>query len=165
LFLHLFGIIVFRNYKGFFMKVLLLQNIKNLGKVGEIKDVKDGYGQNFIIKKGLGKLATPSVIKQYQALQKKLKQELEAEILRLKEVAKKIENIKIKVSKKLGANGSLFGALKKEEIVEKLSEQSIEIDKKDIEIEEQIKATGEYDIKIKLGHSINATLKVVVEGE
>lgn len=147
------------------MKVLLLQNIKNLGKVGEIKDVKDGYGQNFIIKKGLGKLATPSVIKQYQALQKKLKQELEAEILRLKEVAKKIENIKIKVSKKLGANGSLFGALKKEEIVEKLSEQSIEIDKKDIEIEEQIKATGEYDIKIKLGHSINATLKVVVEGE
>ncbi|MGP1561365.1 MAG: 50S ribosomal protein L9 [Helicobacteraceae bacterium] len=147
------------------MKVLLLKDVKSLGRAGEIKDVKDGYGQNFIIAKGYGKLATPAVIKQYEAEQRKLKEAKEQEAQDLRALAAKISKASVTITKKLGANGSLFGAIKKEEIADELAKQGIVIDKKDIDLSAQIKATGEYEAKVKLKYSISATLKVSVQGE
>lgn len=147
------------------MKVLLLKDVKSLGRAGEIKDVKDGYGQNFIIAKGYGKLATPAVIKQYEAEQRKIKEAKEQEAQDLRALAAKISKASVTITKKLGANGSLFGAIKKEEIADELAKQGIVIDKKDIDLSAQIKATGEYEAKVKLKYSISATLKVSVQGE
>ncbi|GAX87285.1 large subunit ribosomal protein L9 [Lebetimonas natsushimae] len=150
--------------KGIFMKVLLIKDVKGLGKAGEIKNAKDGYARNYLIPKGFAKLATPEVIKEWEEEQKKKQEELKKEIARLNEIKEKIENTSIVIKHKLGANGQLYGAITNKEVAEKLRENGIDIDKKHIEMQ-QIKTVGEYNIDIKLGHGIHANLKLVVEGE
>ncbi|MDR2080497.1 MAG: 50S ribosomal protein L9 [Campylobacteraceae bacterium] len=148
------------------MKVLLLKDVKGLGKTGEIKEVKDGYGKNFLIGKGFAKLATNDVVRQYEAEQRKKTAEAEAEIEKLKATDKILGNIKLVIKRSLGANGSLFGAITKEEIAKELEIQhKLEIDKKNIEIELPIKSTGIFDIQIKLGHGIHSNLTIEIIGE
>jgi len=147
------------------MKVLLLKDVKSLGRAGEVKEVKEGYGQNFIIAKGFGKLATPDVLKQYEANKKKQAEIEAAELEKLKKLAKDLEATEIKITKKVGANGALFGALKKEDIAEALAAKGIEIDKKHVEIDGHIKNTGLFEISIKLGHGMHPVVKVEVEAE
>jgi len=148
------------------LKVLLIKDVKSLGNKGEIKEVKEGYGQNFLIKNGLAKLATNEVIKKWEAEQKRAEELAKEEMAKLQEVAKTIENIKLTISKKVGANGSLFGAITKEEIAEELlKSKNIELDKKSIEIEHPLKSTGVYEVSIKLGHGIHAKLTIDVAAE
>ena len=148
------------------MKVLLIKDVKSLGKAGEVKEVKPGYGQNFLIKKGFAKPATPEIIAEHEAELKRKAEEEAAEIARLKEMAEKLDKIEIIITKKLGQNGHLFGAVTKDEIAEALKEQhQIEIDKKHITDKTAIKTVGEHDVDLKLGHGIHATLHVDVQGE
>ena len=146
------------------MKVLLIKDVKGLGKAGEIKNAKDGYARNYLIPKGFAKLATDEVIKEWQEEQKRKEEELKKELAKLNELKEKIENTKIVIKHKLGANGHLYGAITNKEIAEYLKEKGIEIDKKNIEMQ-QIKAVGEYSVDVKLGHGIHAKLDLVVEGE
>ena len=148
------------------MRVLLVKDVKNLGKAGEIKEVKDGYGQNFLIKKGFAKSATEVVLKEWEAEQAKIAKQKQDEIDKLNTIKKEIENLKLTIKKKLGANGSLYGAVTKDEIASTLNSlHDIDIDKKSIELKSVIKATGEYDVSIKLGHGIYAKLNVEIVGE
>jgi large subunit ribosomal protein L9 len=148
------------------MKVLLLKDVKGLGKKGEIKEVKDGYGRNFVVGKGYGVHATNDVIKKYEAEQREKAKNEALEIDVLRDNAKKIEELTVSITKKIGANGSLFGAITKEEIAEALNEQhKIDIDKKAIDIKNPIKMTGLFEIDVKLGHGIHSTLKLDVMGE
>jgi large subunit ribosomal protein L9 len=148
------------------MKVLLIKDVKSLGNAGEVKEVKPGYGQNFLIKKGFAKPATPEIIAEHEAELKRKAEEEAAEIARLKEMAEKLDKIEIIITKKLGQNGHLFGAVTKDEIAEALKEQhQIEIDKKHITDKTAIKTVGEHDVDLKLGHGIHATLHVDVQGE
>ncbi len=147
------------------MKVLLVKDVKGLGKTGEIKEVKDGYGQNFLIGKGFAKHATNEVIKKHEASERR-KAEAEAnEVEAMKALSAKLEKLKIVISKKLGNTGHLFGAVTKEEIAHALHEQhGIEIDKKHINHKEALKTTGTHDLDLKLGHGIHATLHVEIKG-
>ncbi|MEY4504749.1 MAG: hypothetical protein RL154_1045 [Pseudomonadota bacterium] len=146
------------------MKVLLTKDVKSLGKAGEIKEVKDGYGNNFLIGKGMAQLATPAVIKQWESKQRQLKEKEAAEIAALNEAAAKLKSVTVKVTHKTGANGALFGAVTKEEIAEALHAQhGIVVDKKSIETDKAIKATGGYTLDLKLGHGIHGVLNLVVE--
>ncbi len=148
------------------MKVLLIKDVKSLGKAGEVKEVKDGYGKNFLIGKGFAKHATPEILAEHEAEQQRLKEELEAEIASLKAMADKLDKCEIIITKKLGSNGHLFGAVTKDEIAAALKEQhSIEIDKKHINEKKAIKTVGEHDVDFKLGHGLHATLHVDVQGE
>jgi len=148
------------------MKVLLIKDIKGLGKTGEIKDVKDGYGKNFLIGKGLAKLATTDVLRQYEAGEKRKAEQEAAAIARLHEISKTLAATTLIIKRSLGANGSLFGAVTKDEIAKELEVQhKIEIDKKHIEIELPIKSTGLFDISIKMGHGIHSNLKIEIVGE
>jgi len=148
------------------MKVLLIKDVKSLGKAGEVKEVKPGYGQNFLIKKGFAKPATPEIIAEHEAELKRKAEEEAAEIARLKEMAEKLDKVEIIITKKLGQNGHLFGAVTKDEIAHALKEQhGIEIDKKHITDKTAIKTVGEHDVDLKLGHGIHATLHVDVQGE
>lgn len=148
------------------MKVLLLKDVKGLGKAGEVKDVKDGYGKNFIIGKGLGKLATNEVLNKWKSEQKAIAQAEKDEIERLKNIAKEFDNLTVKITKKVGANGSLFGAITKDEIANELKEQfKMDIDKKGIDIKNPIKTTGLFELDVKLGHGIHGTLKIDIMGE
>ena len=143
------------------MKVLLIKDVKTLGKAGEIKEVADGYGKNFLIGKGLALQATNEVIAKHNAEQKKLALKEEEEIKAAKELAEKINATKLTIRHKVGANGQLIGSVTNKEISEELEKQfSIMVDKKSIVVDNKLKTIGIYEVSYKLGHSVNATLKI-----
>lgn len=148
------------------MKVLLIKDVKSLGKAGEVKEVKDGYGKNFLIGKGFAKHATEEILTQHKADEAQKAADLADEKSELKAIAEKLDKAEIIITKKLGQNGHLFGAITKDEVAHALQEQhSIEIDKKHITDKVAIKTVGEHDLDLKLGHGIHATLHVDVQGE
>ncbi|XPV69933.1 MAG: 50S ribosomal protein L9 [Halarcobacter sp.] len=147
------------------MKVLLLKDVKGTGKAGEVKDVKDGYGKNFLISKGFALHATDEVIANYEEEQKLIAQKEAEEMAEAKELAEKIESTKLTIKHQLGANGHLIGSVTNKEISEALKEQfDIEIDKKSISLKEKIKAVGIFEVDCKLGHAVHANLKVDIIG-
>ena len=148
------------------MKVLLIKDVKSLGKAGEVKEVKDGYGKNFLIGKGFAKHATAEILAQHKEEEILNAKALEDEIALLKILATKLDKAEIIITKKIGQNGHLFGSITKEEVALALLEQhKIEIDKKHITDKLAIKTVGEHDLDFKLGHGIHATLHVDVQGE
>lgn len=148
------------------MKVLLIKDVKGLGKAGEVKEVKDGYGKNFLIGKGFARHATNDVIKKHAAANRRKAENEVREIEELKQIQKKLESTKVLIRKKLGNTGHLFGSVTKEEIAEALKEQhNIDIDKKHINHKEAIKMVGEHNLDLKLGHAIHATLHLEVVGD
>ena len=148
------------------MKVLLLKDVKGLGKAGEVHEVKDGYGKNFLVGKGLALHATNEILAKHAAQERKRKEEEAQEIADLKALAVKLDKLEIVITKKIGQNNHLFGAVTKDEIAQALQEQhGIEIDKKHIVSKENIKSVGEHDVDFKLGHGLHATLHVDVVGE
>lgn len=147
------------------MKVLLIKDVKALGKAGEIKEVKDGYGQNFLIAKGLAKAATNEVLKQFDAEQRKKAENLRFELANLEKLKDELAKVSLEIKKPVGANGSLFGGVTKDEIATTLKEQSgFELDKKSLECD-TIKTLGLHEISVKLGHSIHASFKLEVKAE
>jgi large subunit ribosomal protein L9 len=148
------------------MKVLLIKDVKTLGKAGEVKEVKDGYGQNFLIAKGFAKHATTEILAQHKEQERIAAENLAKEIASLKELAVKLDKTKIVIAKKLGQNGHLFGSITKDEVAHALLEQhKIEIDKKHITDKILIKSVGDHNLDLKLGHAIHATLHIEVVGE
>ena len=148
------------------MKVLLTKDVKTLGKAGEIKEVADGYGKNFLIGKGLALHATTEVLNRWKAEQKRAAENEAKEIATAKELAEKLNATKLTIKHKIGANGHLIGSVTNKEITESLQQQfSIVIDKKNISVDKKYKSVGIYEVDCKLGHSIHATLKVDIIGE
>ncbi len=146
------------------MRVLLIKDVKNLGKAGEIKEVKDGYGQNFLINKGLAKLATPEVIKEWQEQKAKEAAALAAEVAMLEAYKDKLESHELKIERPkapVGIKGSVTNVIIAQEIKNQLG---IDIDKKDINLKKPIKTEGITNVDVKLGHGIHANLKVNVIG-
>jgi large subunit ribosomal protein L9 len=148
------------------MKVLLTKDVKGVGKAGEIKEVADGYGKNFLVGKGLALTATHEVLKKYESDQRKKAANEAAEIERLNAIKAGLADIKVVITKKLGNTGHLFGSVTKEEIADALQTQhGIEIDKKELDAKHGIKTTGLHDLDLKLGHGIHATLHLEIKGE
>ena len=146
------------------MKVLLIKDVKALGKAGEIKEVKDGYGQNFLIGKGLAKLATPDVVENWKAEQEEMARNLRDELARLEAEKITLEAATIKVEKPLAPVG-IKGSVGNADISQAIAEQyNIELDKKQINLKKAIKSTGTHEVDAKLGHGIHATLNVDVVG-
>ena len=148
------------------MKVLLIKDVKSLGKAGEIKEVADGYGKNFLIGKGLALHATTEVLNRWKSEQKRAAENEAKEIATAKELAEKLNATKLTIKHKVGANGHLIGSVTNKEIAESLEDQfSIMLDKKNISLDKKIKSVGIYEVDCKLGHAIHASLKVDIIGE
>ena len=148
------------------MKVLLLKDVNGTGKAGEVKDVKDGYGKNFLIGKGLALHATNDVLAKYKAEQKRKAENEAKEIAAAKELSETLNSTKLTIKHKIGANGHLIGSVTNKEISEELKKQfDIEVDKKAISLKAKIKAEGTFETDCKLGHGIHAALSVVIIGE
>ena len=148
------------------MKVLLLKDVQGTGKAGEVKEVKDGYGKNFLIGKGLALHATNDVLAKYKAEQKRKAIKEAEEIAAAKELSETLNSTKLTITHKIGANGHLIGSVTNKEISESLKEQfDIDVDKKSISLKAKIKAEGTFEADCKLGHAIHATLTVVIIGE
>lgn len=146
------------------MKVLLIKDVNTLGKAGEIKEVKDGYGQNFLINKGLAKLATPEVVENWKAEQARKEAELKAELERLEKEKQTLESTTIRIEKQAAPVG-IKGSVGNADISAAIKEQlEIELDKKNINLKKALKSTGIHEVDAKLGHGIHATLKVEIVG-
>ena len=147
------------------MKVLLIKDVKSLGKKGEIKEVKDGYGQNFLIGKGMAKLATPDVVENWKEEQIKMEQDLKDTLARLVKEEKELGSKNVIIKKKLAPAG-IQGSVGKDDIAKAIKEQmDIEIDKKIVELKKALKTVGKHKVDIKLGHGIHATVTVEIVGE
>lgn len=145
------------------MKIVLLQDVKSLGKKGQTVNVSDGYARNFIIPKKLGEEATAANLAKL-AGQKKYEEKVAAEQLAAaKELAEKIEKIALKLAVKVGESGKVFGSVSGKEISEAAAEQfGIEIDKKKLVLDEPLKTVGEHIVAVKLHRDVTAKLKVII---
>jgi large subunit ribosomal protein L9 len=145
------------------MKVLLIKDVKSLGKAGEVKEVKDGYGKNFLIGKGFAKHATPEVLEEWANEQQRMKEALAEEIQKANVIKEKLESSQFTIKHKVGANGHLIGSVTNKEISAVLLDQAdIELDKKQITLNSKIKDIGIYEVDCKLGNGIHATAKIDV---
>jgi len=146
------------------MKVLLIKDVKTLGKTGEIKEVKDGYGQNFLVAKGFAKIATPQIVEEWKSEQERIAKEEAETIARLEAEKKQLEASVIRIEKPLAPVG-IRGSVSNGDIAEAIENQlGITIDKKHIDLKKALKSTGIHEVDAKLGHAIHATLKVDVVG-
>ena len=144
------------------MRIILLQDIENVGKKYEIKEVADGYARNFLIPKGLAKPATEEALKWLETQKEIEAKKAEEELKKVQEKATAIDGQEIIISVKIGEEGQLFESITSQKISEKLKEIGFEIKKTQIDLIEPIKELGEYLIKIKFEHNLEAEIRVIV---
>ncbi len=144
------------------MKVILLQDIENLGKKYEIKKVADGYARNFLIPKGLAKKATKEALLWLETQKEIEVKKAEEELKKVQDLASAIDGQEIIIPAKIGEEGQLFGSITSQRISEKLKELGFEIKKNQIELSEPIKELGEFSLKIKFEHNLEAEIRVIV---
>lgn len=145
------------------MKVILLEDVKALGKKGEIVNVNDGYARNFILPKKLGLEATGKNLNDLK-LQKANVEKVAAEQLRdAQEFAKKIAEGKVELAIKFGEGGRAFGSVSSKEIAAAAKEQmGFDIDKKKIQLKDALKTVGTHEVPVKLHPKVTAELKVII---
>ena len=148
------------------MKVILLQDVKSLGKKGEIVNVNDGYARNFILPKKLGAEATAKKLNDLK-LQKNNEKKVARENLdAAKELAAELAAGKVELAIKVGEGGRTFGSVSSKEIAAAVKEQmKLDVDKKKIVLKENIKTLGTHIVNVKLHPEVTAELKVVVKEE
>jgi len=148
------------------MQVILLQDIKNVGKKDEIISANDGYARNYLFPKKLAIEANKDNLLKLEAKHKSIEHQKALNIEEAKKIAEKINQITLDVTVKAGENGRIFGGVTSKEIAESLEkEHKISIDKKKIELKETVKTLGGFSVDIKLGDGITAKLVVNVKGE
>jgi large subunit ribosomal protein L9 len=148
------------------MRVVLLQDVSGLGKAGEVREVADGYGRNFLLPKKLADFASPSLLKRVEEQrQAETRRQLvaDAEFLSL---AQALEGTEVVVKAKVGAQGRLYGAITSSDIAEGIHRVTgQDIDKRKIELEEPIHQLGQYEVVVRLSKELVPKINVVVEGD
>ena len=147
------------------MKIILKQSVDTLGKAGDIVKVKPGYGRNYLIPRGLGVLATPSMINAtIQEIERKAIKEAKSKE-NLEIIANKLNTIKLTFALKAGEDDKLFGSVTTQMISDSLNEKGYKVDKKYISVDETIKTLGNYSAIIDFGDEISAKVKLKVIAE
>ncbi len=144
------------------MDIILMENVDGLGQIGELVKVKPGYARNFLIPKKFAVEANTRNLKELEHQKRQLERKAQ-KMLQASEVLKnQIEKVACTFALRAGDDGKLFGSVTSMEIQSKLAEAGIEMDRKKIQLDEPIKALGEYEIAVKLPAGIVATVKVSV---
>ena len=148
------------------MKVILLKDVKNMGKKGEVKEVSDGYARNFLIPRGLAVEATEGNLKHLLDEKKQEKEKEERIRKRSEEILNKLSKKVWEIRAKAGGAGKLFGSLTSSHIAEMLSKATgEEIDKRWVKVKKPIKEIGTYEIDVKLPGGVKGKIKVKIERE
>ncbi len=145
------------------MKVLFLQDVKGTGRKGEILEVSDGYARNFLLPKNLAKIATKELTIQIKQVEEKEMKLMEQELKVNQKLASRIDGQEIEIITKASATGTLYSAIGTEKIVEEIKKQLKSIVKSEqVILNKPIKEIGEYKVKIKFGHGLEAEVQVTV---
>ncbi len=144
------------------MKIVLLEDIKKIGKKGEIKEISDGYARNFLFPKKLAQPATEDAIKEALENKKEIERQQKSVLNNLRNIASQLKG-KIFILKAKEKNGKLFGSVSAREINQAIKKSGIEIEEKSILLQEPLKKTGTYEVKIEFSQGIGTTIKIVIE--
>ena len=145
------------------MKVILTADVKGKGKKGDLIEVSEGYGRNFLMPRGLAELATADNLNVKKAQDEAHARKVALEQQAAREASEKLKECQVKLTAKAGSGGRLFGAVTTKEISDGLKAQfSIDIPKQKLVLDEPIKAFGSYQVKAKLGFEVNGTVYVSV---
>ncbi|MDD6037805.1 MAG: 50S ribosomal protein L9 [bacterium] len=148
------------------MKIILLEDVKSLGKKGEIVNVSDGYARNMILPKKLGVEATGKNLNDLKLQNQHAQKVAEENLANAQAFAEQLKDIKVEVKMKSGKDGRTFGSISTKEIAEAAKKQlSIELDKKKMLLKDPIKSLGTYEVQIKLHPKVTGTFKVHVSEE
>ena len=148
------------------MKVILLEDVRGQGKKGEMKEVSDGYGRNYLLPRKLAVEATADNLNAYKLKEKAKAAAIAAEKAKAQENAKQLESVVVKIAARAGAGGKLFGAVTSKEISDALAAQhGIEVDSKKIVQAEPIKGYGSFEVKCRFGYEITGVIHVLVVEE
>ena len=143
------------------MKVILKADVKGTGKKGDIVEVSDGYGKNFLLKKGLAEIATSSGINEVNQRKAADSYHKAEELKAMKELAGKLNGVEVTVGIKVGENGKVFGSVTNANVVTALNEKGFKIEKKCVKMD-TVKTTGVFDAEIRLMENVTAKIKVNV---
>jgi large subunit ribosomal protein L9 len=148
------------------MKVVLLQDVPQLGEAGEVKDVAVGYARNFLLPKGLAEFVTPAVLERVEArLRKEERRQAQVEV-EMASTAHTLDGAQITLKAKVGTQERLYGSITSGDIAAELQRVTgLEIDKRKIELEEPIRQVGEYEISVRLSKEFVPKIRIVVEEE
>ena len=147
------------------MKVILLEDVRGSGKSGDVVNVSDGYARNMLIPRGLAVEATAQNIKQLEKKKEAMAKKFAEDKAAALELKKKLEEVTVEVRTKAGKDGKVFGSVTSKDIADALNQMGFDIDKKKIQLDSPIKATGMTDVNVKLFTEISGKVKVNVVSE
>lgn len=148
------------------MRVVLIQDVANLGKVGDIKDVADGYGRNYLIPKGLAILATYGAVKNVEELRRAEAKKMARRTQDAEAIATQLNQLHLHFTARAGEEGRLYGSITNADIAEAIKAQTgYDIDRRRIEMDEPIRHLGEHVVEVRLIPHVSAQVKVAVDPE
>lgn len=147
------------------MKVILLKDVKGLGKVNDIVSVNDGYGRNFLLKQGLARESTANNLNDVKMKKGAQAEHARRELEAAKETKKKLDGQKFTLKVKTGDAGKLYGAVTAMDVADVLKKAGYDVDKKNITLKSQIKSVGTYEVKVKLHTEVSCEVSLEVEAE
>lgn len=145
------------------MKVILLQDVPKLGRKLEVKEVAAGYARNFLFKNNLAREATKEALSWLEAQKEILEMRAEEGLKKIQEIASQLDDLEVVIGVKVGDNGQLFESITAQKVSDQLKDLGFPVKKNQVELEEPIRETGEYEVKLKLEHNLEATIRVIVQ--
>ncbi len=147
------------------MKVILLKDIKGIGKKYETKEAKEGYARNYLIPRGLAKAAGPSALKWAEEKRKEAEEKAEEDLKRAQGLAAGIDGFEVQISVDTGEKDQLYEQIGPQKISEELKKQGYDIKKTQIDLKDPITELGEFPVKIKIEHNLEAEITVIISSK
>ncbi len=142
-----------------------MQDVENLGKKYDVKDIKDGYAKNFLMPKNLAKPATKEALKWLESQKEIAEKKIEEDLKKNQEEAEKMDGLEVIIPVKIGDQGQLFEKINSQKISERLVEMGFVMKKNQVDLPEPIGEVGEYPAKIKFEHNLEAEIRVIISEE
>jgi large subunit ribosomal protein L9 len=144
------------------MQVILLDDVEHLGETGEVHEVADGYGRNYLIPQGLARVATDGMVRHQREIQRQQERKEAAKQEQAEDLKDELEDMQVVFSAKVGEDNRIFGTVTTQQIAVELSDRGFNIDRRDIDLDDEIREVGAYTATIDLQYGVSATLDIQV---
>lgn len=147
------------------MKIILLEDVKNCGRKGQVKHVSDGYARNYLLPNNLATLATYSALDSLEEEMRQREMEANQELMAVQKLAEEVENLNVYIRAAVDENGTLYGGITKHDIQQAIKDMNFTVDESAIMIDKPIKNTGEHPVTLQFDQGLEAQITVIVEAE